>query len=600
MSDLRVSTIRTRKGDSPKLPDGAVVTGVTTATSFIGNLTGAVVGDVDGNISGTTGSFTGAVSGASGSFSSDVSIGGTITYEDVSAIDSVGVITARGGIKVGAGQSISAISGIVTYYGDGSQLSGVAAGVHNFIASGTIPNGSTVVINTDGTVGVVTISIPQGFGSATEFDSTVPSEMSTAYDSTNNKIVIAYIDTGNSNYGTAVVGTVSGTSISFGTPVVFASTTVKYPSATFDSTNGKVVIAYEDDDASDHGKAVVGTVSGTSISFGSAVTFESAAVSYIGSTFDSTNGKVVIVYTDDANNDYGTAIVGTVSGTSISFGSPTVYESADSLENVATFDSTNGKVVVVYRDSGNSNYGTAIVGTVSGTSISFGSATVFNSANSPSLSATFDSTNGKVVIAYRDYGSSQRGMAIVGTVSGTSISFGSEVQFNPAITYQNSLAFDSTNGKIVLAYRDYGNTDQVNAGTAIVGTVSGTSISFGSAIVFNDASQTTNISGIYDSTNDKVVIAYREQDGNTGQAIVYNVTGSSNLTSENYIGIAAESISNGASGRITVVTGVNEGQTGLTTGKKHYVQKNGSLSTTTDSPSVVAGKAISSTKIIVS
>ena len=191
-------------------------------------------------------------------------------------------------------------------------------------------------------------------------------------------------------------------------------------------------------------------------------------------------------------------------------------------------------------------------------------------------------------------------MAIVGTVSGTSISFGSEVQFNPAITYQNSLAFDSTNGKIVLAYRDYGNTDQVNAGTAIVGTVSGTSISFGSAIVFNDASQTTNISGIYDSTNDKVVIAYREQDGNTGQAIVYNVTGSSNLTSENYIGIAAESISNGASGRITVVTGVNEGQTGLTTGKKHYVQKNGSLSTTTDSPSVVAGNAISSTKIIVS
>ena len=61
-----------------------------------------------------------------------------------------------------------------------------------------------------------------------------------------------------------------------------------------------------------------------------------------------------------------------------------------------------------------------------------------------------------------------------------------------------------------------------------------------------------------------------------------------NLTSENFIGFTAEAISNGALGRITVVTGVNESQTGLTTGKKHYVQKNGSLSTTTDSPSVVA------------
>ena len=39
----------------------------------------------------------------------------------------------------------------------------------------------------------------------------------------NQKIVIAYRDNGNSNYGTAVVGTVSGTSISFGTPVVFES-----------------------------------------------------------------------------------------------------------------------------------------------------------------------------------------------------------------------------------------------------------------------------------------------------------------------------------------------------------------------------------------
>ena len=33
----------------------------------------------------------------------------------------------------------------------------------------------------------------------------------------------------------------------------------------------------------------------------------------------------------------------------------------------ATFDSTNNKVVLAYRDDGNSSYGTAVVGTVSGT-----------------------------------------------------------------------------------------------------------------------------------------------------------------------------------------------------------------------------------------
>ena len=38
-----------------------------------------------------------------------------------------------------------------------------------------------------------------------------------------NKVVIAYGDSGNSFPGTAIVGTVSGTSITFGTPVVFES-----------------------------------------------------------------------------------------------------------------------------------------------------------------------------------------------------------------------------------------------------------------------------------------------------------------------------------------------------------------------------------------
>jgi hypothetical protein len=46
-----------------------------------------------------------------------------------------------------------------------------------------------------------------------------------------------------------------------------------------------------------------------------------------------------------------------------------------------TFDSLNNKVVIAYRDNGNSSFGTSIVGTVSGTSISFGTAVAFDSAN---------------------------------------------------------------------------------------------------------------------------------------------------------------------------------------------------------------------------
>ena len=48
MSNLRVTSLKGRTaGSAPTLPDGAVVTGVTTSTTFDGNLTGDVTGNAD-------------------------------------------------------------------------------------------------------------------------------------------------------------------------------------------------------------------------------------------------------------------------------------------------------------------------------------------------------------------------------------------------------------------------------------------------------------------------------------------------------------------------------------------------------------------------
>ena len=61
----------------------------------------------------------GLVSATTGSFTGNVSIGGTLTYEDVKNIDSVGLITARSGIIV------TGVATATSFKGDGSQLSGV-------------------------------------------------------------------------------------------------------------------------------------------------------------------------------------------------------------------------------------------------------------------------------------------------------------------------------------------------------------------------------------------------------------------------------------------------------------------------------------------
>ena len=588
MSGIRVSNLRGETaGSSPIFPDGVVVTGVTTSTSFSGNLTGNVTGNVTGNISGTTGSFSG-----------NVSVGGTLSQEDVTNIDSVGVVTARGGIRIGVGQSVSSVSGIITYYGDGSQLTGLESGVHNFVASGNIDNGKTVVINTDGTVGIVTITTDTtpSAGTPVVFESAAVFWTAVAYIG-NSKVVVAYSDGGNSYRGTAVVGTVSGTSISFGTPVTFDSNAINTTSAIYDSTNDKVVIAYSNGSDSNKGTCVVGTVSGTSISFGTPVVFDNSNLSFVSATYDSTNSKAVIAYRDTPDGYKGKAIVGTVSGTSISFGSVAVYESANQTTDVAaTYDSTNQKVVIAYA---NNSKGKAVVGTVSGTSISFGTAVEFQDDTITQSSATYDSTNGKIVIAYRHNDSSNHGTAIIGTVSGTSISFGTAVVFNAAATGEISATYDSNIGKVVIAYGDEGNSTY-KAGTAIVGTVSGTSISFGSEVVFENAN-TDYIRTAFDSANNQIVIVY-DDNGNSsyGTAVVFSaVVQTINLTATNYIGIAAEAISDGATGKITVVGGVNTGQTGLTTARTHYVQNDGSLSTSAGSPSVVAGTAISASELLV-
>jgi len=431
--------------------------------------------------------------------------------------------------------------------------------------------------------GVVAVdSRTEEIGSPAVFESADTTEISAVFDSANNKVVIAYEDRGNSNYGTAVVGTVSGTSISFGTPVVFESAESRNISATFDSNNNKVVIAYDDNGNSSYGTAVVGTVSGTSISFGSPVVFESAEVQHIGATFDSSNSKVVIAYADHGNSEYGTAIVGTVSGTSISFGSPAVFESAQTARINSTFDSNDNKVVFAYRTT----TGKAVVGTVSGTSISFGTPVEFYNALTDELDIVFDSNANKVVIAYLN-GAGNLGLAKVGTVSGTSISFGAEATFESAAAYGITPVFDSSVNKVVVVYYDAGNSDY---GTTAVGTIDGTSITFGTPTVFV-STDVRNLSAAFDSSNNKIVTSYRDGDNsNFGTSIALQA---------GYTNITRGQVANGDNAEINIKGAVADNQSGLTAGQSYYVQTDGTLSTTAGDPSVFAGTAVAATKLIV-
>ena len=79
------------------------------------------------------------------------------------------------------------------------------------VASGALPSGDAVIVNSDGTVSVVAATSKSA-------QTTTPSVFTTnnlqpfldaTYDSSNDRVVVVYCDGANNNYGTAIVGTVN-------------------------------------------------------------------------------------------------------------------------------------------------------------------------------------------------------------------------------------------------------------------------------------------------------------------------------------------------------------------------------------------------------
>jgi hypothetical protein len=153
MSKLQVDDI-VNKGDNgaPGFGKGAIVTGVATATHFSGNLTGTAVtattfvGALTGSLTGTATGLSGTpdiavrnITGVGATFSGDVNISGTLTYEDVTNIDSVGIITAQAGVRVlGAGVTVA---GIATFH-NGVDFNAVLIENVNIVANklSAVPN----------------------------------------------------------------------------------------------------------------------------------------------------------------------------------------------------------------------------------------------------------------------------------------------------------------------------------------------------------------------------------------------------------------------------------------------------------------------------
>ena len=513
---------------------------------------------------------------------------------------------------------------------DGSSWTalGGSSGSLSGTVSGTISDGQAVIIKSDGNLaGVTTSVVGVATGSRSTYETGESYFNTVVYDSINKKVVIAYTDGNDSNKPKAVVGTVSGSSIGFGTA------TYVYPDYANVGTAGRRLDGVFDDDTgtvnivwqygtSDTGTAYVktGKVVGNSIVFdyrtsgGLEISSHGGGTNtaYPTITYDKSAKRIVAGFRHANSNGYGEAVVlrtngtGSYRGRSYNNSNDTmpesyIFNSGSTNYPKLCYDDVNEKVIFGYTNGESTKVGSVRVGTVTpeNYSISFGSTAVFYNNDTYMVNVAYHSDAERLVVTYQDGNNSFKGTAVVGTVTGTAVTFGTPVVFSTGAAYSmesRSTIYDPIGKKILVSYRDGGDS---NYGKVAVGTVDGDTISF-EINRFND-NTSYNIGIGYDSDSRKTIIACRDV-GNSeqGTARVYNPTfDDTNLTEGNFAGISAGAYTNGQTGSVQIEGIVDDAQTGLTTGAKHYVKNDGSISSKKDFPIVEAGTAVSATKLLV-
>ena len=476
------------------------------------------------------------------------------------------------------------------------------------VASGTLANGDKIIVNSDGTVSTVSQTVDPSapsIGSSEIYYSGAATKGNVpVYDTNSNKLVVFYA---RSNIIYAVVGTIAAGVITFGAEVQATGTNCfdRYFSAAF-STTDNVICVVQNNSATNGATATLCEVNGNTLTVGTGQALGTTQINYgpPAVVYDSTSDSFCAFMTDTSNGAAGTVRqIYVTSGLSFNYGNPVVFQSGDTRHIAACVDTTSNKILVAFSYHAIS-WGRCIVMTPSNSSAitpAFGSVIQFNGgSNAQKICCVYDPVANKSVIYFWDQ-SPQYPSACVATISGTSVSVGTKVVVASTRTNFNACAFDTAQNKIAFIYTDaFDGYD----GKLVIGTVSGTTITpLTSPITFQtDVPSSSVLYATYDPDSQTVPIAYDYNDGLTtggSTTLLRTYSLASTLTSGNFIGISDGAYSDGDTANIQISGSVDDAQTGLTAGQTYYVAGDNTLSTVPQTPSVIAGTAVSSTKIIV-
>ena len=571
--------------------------------------------------------FPHGLTGTTANFSGNVSVAGTLTYEDVTNIDSTGIVTARTGIDVLAG-GINAVGTITatSYSGDGSALTGVSGFTATASTiSGAIGANKPIVINSDGTVGVIT-GYKAVLGAQTNIDTAVGTYWETNYNAGiglvggEAKFVIGYKD-GNNNYLWGIVGTVGAgkSTITFGTRVqVNGTSTWGTGDVVHIPGTSKVAFLFTDASSSNEGSCVIGEVSGTTITMGSKTTFRSGnTVNNIRGVWDPDANKLLVAYRDGGDSNRGSLSIGTVSGNSCTFSGNFNFSNNEIISSSGDrlgicYDTKNNQVVINYLPQ---TLGKAMfaVGTISGSTATFSSMQnlTFDVSDPDRVSCVYDEKGDAVVFLSEHTVSGVRSIV---AKAGRGVSVGSSVPYalgaqvlaptGNANTNSVDIIYNSVAGVSVIAYTggDTSPVDLMRTAALTVGVNTSLTISSVQAITnYKSDNHANNVLGYNSAINRVLVTTKRDGEGGGGGGGDATVLGVrvSNATPGTFLGFSEDAYTDGQTASVKIIGQQIQGQTDLVIGNKYYIQGDGSLSPVNDGEGIIAGIAVSTTGLLI-
>jgi len=356
------------------------------------------------------------------------------------------------------------------------------------------------------------------YGSASEFEDGAVLFVKCCEIDTN-KFVVVYEDVSDGEAGKARVGTVSGTTITWGDISEFCSDVgIGLHLGVCKLNTDKFVVVYADDANADDGYARVGTVATRTISWGTAKEFETGDCEYPSCCQLGTD-KFAIFYNDEAVGDDATVCICTVSGTTITSGTPVVFTlDRPNFYSTSCCKLDTDKFAVVFVDTYDGTYWYSVKAcafTVAGTVPTAGDILDIDIAGECSQSTICQLDTNKFVISWCNDTDHEQYVAVC-TVSGTTITLGTpQLIATPAGGERAGLVAVDTSSFIIV-YNEQGDTE----GKSRLCTVSGTTITLGDEETFNAADTDWSDICLIDSTH--VAIVYRDEAdaGDIGEAII--------------------------------------------------------------------------------